>query len=71
MNKDELTLRKLLWLRHGCDLSALYGDDGELQCHICKIDFLRDAVDYINKRFYEIGLNIYLESIERDWILKK
>lgn len=34
-------LRKVLWLNHGCDIGALYGDDGEMQCGRCIIDFLR------------------------------
>ena len=39
---EEGTLRMLLWLRHDADHAAtLYGDDGEMQCGICKIDFLR------------------------------
>ncbi len=25
-------LREFLWLNHGCPISALYGDDGEMQC---------------------------------------
>lgn len=29
---DELILRRLLWLHHGCPSEYLYGDDGELQC---------------------------------------
>jgi len=30
--KEELILRRLLWLHHGCPSEYLYGDDGELQC---------------------------------------
>lgn len=33
--------RQLLWVNHGCPLPALYGDDGEMQCHCCGIDFKR------------------------------
>lgn len=32
-------LRKLLWLRHGCESAALYGDDGKMDCNRCMIDF--------------------------------
>lgn len=38
----ELDLRRLLWLRHDPDhFAALYGDDGEMQCSACGIDFKR------------------------------
>lgn len=40
-------LQKLLWLRHGCDPTALYGDDGEMQCASCGLDFLRMSSDQI------------------------
>lgn len=26
---DNHLLRRLLWIRHGCSLAVLYGDDGE------------------------------------------
>ena len=46
---ENLQLRKLLWLHHGCNLPALYGDDGEMQCHSCQIDFKRDSIEVIEK----------------------
>jgi len=45
--EEELKLRELLWLRHGCSISSLYGDDGEMQCSNCLIDFKRDSVERI------------------------
>lgn len=56
----ELALRRLLWLRHGCD--GLYGDDGEMQCGHCIIDFKRAAVGDIESRFIEINRRAFLES---------
>lgn len=44
-------IRKLLWLRHGCPVNALYGDDGEMQCGICLVDFKRDSVEDIEAKF--------------------
>ena len=46
---ENLELRKMLWLRHGCDINALYGDDGEMQCgrHRPWIDFKRDPPEEI------------------------
>ena len=46
MDKSLATFRKLLWLNHGCN--NLYGDDGEMQCANCRIDFLRDSVETIS-----------------------
>lgn len=40
MNED-LALRRMLWLHHGCSVAALYGDDGEMSCGACRIDFKR------------------------------
>ncbi len=52
---EELILRRMLWLRHGCNPAALYGDDGELQCHECMIDFLRMPARDIEAVFDEAG----------------
>ena len=42
-------LRKMLWLTHYNHMKHLYGDDGEMQCHECRIDFKRDNVEDIEK----------------------
>lgn len=55
IKEGELLLRKLLWLRHGCPFHALYGDDGEMQCKACGIDFLRESPTQIEQRFREIN----------------
>jgi hypothetical protein len=52
----EETLRKLLWLRHGCPIPSLYGDDGEMQCSECGIDFKRDDPDLIEHKWTEQNL---------------
>lgn len=49
---DEQTLRKLLWLRHGCSRFDLYGDDGEMQCVACKIDFKRESVEALQEKLF-------------------
>jgi len=54
--KENLLLRKMLWLRHGCEIYELYGDDGELQCSKCMIDFKRDSVINIQKRWDDLIL---------------
>jgi len=50
------TLRRLLWLRHGCPLPALYGDDGEMSCGRCGIDFLRWKPVAIHNKFTSLGM---------------
>jgi len=64
VRSEEMTLRYLLWLRHGCD--GLYGDDGEMQCAACAIDFKRDPVDHIAKRFHDNGLAQLMEEVSKD-----
>jgi hypothetical protein len=56
-------LRKALWLRHGCPISSLYGDDGEMQCSGCGIDFKRMSADGILWAFSNKG-KAKLESVE-------
>lgn len=48
-------LRKLLWLRHGCGIRDLYGDDGEMQCSKCRVDFKRWPADQIDEAFEKIA----------------
>lgn len=65
-SEENLELRKLLWLRHGCSIHLLYGDDGEMQCGVCKIDFKRLPSSEIDARFHEIGVTKYLASLQGD-----
>lgn len=48
---QQIELRQLLWLRHGCPINALYGDDGEMQCGICLVDFRRDSPEDMLAKF--------------------
>lgn len=55
MTGEEITLRRLLWLYHGCPSPALYGDDGEMQCnnfevHGTTMDFKRDTVEMLEEK---------------------
>lgn len=50
MLDTERRLREMLWLKHGCNdgsIAFLYGDDGEMQCHKCGSDFLRQSLSCI------------------------
>jgi hypothetical protein len=60
--KAELKLRYLLWIRHDSNHSAfLYGDDGEMQCSKCGIDFLRMPVDGIERTWTSKATQMWLE----------
>jgi hypothetical protein len=47
----EQQLRKEWWLNHGCPFSALYGDDGEMQCSACAPtwDFRRTPLEQLRE----------------------
>lgn len=55
MPEGERTLRRLLWLNHGH--IGLYGDDGEMQCGQCGIDFVRFSVPEIDAAFEQRGMH--------------
>lgn len=52
---ENRALRKLLWLRHHQTTAGLYGDDGEMQCGRCMIDFKRNTAEEIEQRFFAIN----------------
>lgn len=64
MDERNIILRTLLWHRHGCPSECLYGDDGEIQCNSCGIDFKRDSSKKISQRLYEISIQKYKKSIK-------
>jgi hypothetical protein len=58
----EFGIRKLLWLTHSCGQSYLYGDDGEMQCHLCGLDFVRHREQQIVSTFDKVGMmRFYVE----------
>lgn len=68
MEKENKKLRELLWLRHGCSFFQLYGDDGEMQCTNCMIDFKRESVENISSKFAQRGTDIltkHFKSLEK------
>jgi hypothetical protein len=52
--EERLELRRLLFGTHSCP--GKYGDDGELQCNTCRIDFLRDEWEAISAQLHAEGL---------------
>ena len=63
IKEENMSLRKLLWLNHGCGFGALYGDDGEMQCHRCMLDFKRDSIEKIGRTFERSRIRQY-QTIE-------
>lgn len=53
---EEYLLRVEWWLNHGCDVPALYGDDGEMACNACGLDFKRMPLDELSQRVGAIRL---------------
>ena len=56
LRSDNRKLRHLLARQHDSAKHMLYGDDGELQCNVCWIDFRRDPVAEIERKLYEAGM---------------
>jgi len=47
ISKKNLNFRRKLWLEHGH--KGLYGDDGQMQCPDCGLDFKNDPLEKIYK----------------------
>ena len=50
LKTNQAKAREWIWLNHGCPISVLYGDDGEMQCSCNKhrsIDFKRMPITQI------------------------
>lgn len=53
LREDNMQLRGFFFVNHGCTYSALYFDDGEMQCGICRLDFRRDDLEHLFNRVRE------------------
>lgn len=53
-SEAELMLRREVWLLHGHQ--GLYGDDGEMQCAECNLDYKRAPVEGIVECIQALGL---------------
>ena len=51
----ELNVRRGLWINHGCSPAALYGDDGQMQCGACLLDFKADPLLHLMLRLFALG----------------
>ena len=57
--EETTLLRRLLWLYHGH--YSLYGDNGEMQCDECGLDYKRDEIELIEKHFNNIEMKRMLD----------
>lgn len=64
MAEEALILRRLLWLSHSCPSHGLYGDDGEMQCHTCGIDFKRSDIKAIEVAFNKRSEQKLIEALQ-------
>jgi len=58
--EENMILRRLLWLYHG-HKEGLYGDDGEMQCAECRLDYKRDNIELIEKHFNDMEIKRMLD----------
>jgi hypothetical protein len=58
--EENKRLRYWLWLRHGHE--GLYGDDGEMQCGLCRLDFQRCSVEELEKVFDQQALRLMTQA---------
>ena len=56
LRSDNRKLRYLLARQHDSATHRIYGDDGDLQCSACRIDFRLDTVADIERKIYEAGM---------------
>lgn len=42
--------RRFMWLHHG-HIAALYGDDGEMQCSLCRCDYKREPISQVEEKW--------------------
>ena len=67
--EEEKKLRRLLAIQHSHreigGYSYMYFDDGEMQCVICKTDFLRDSAEQIEEAMRKYNMKVLNESCTR------
>ena len=71
LRNENMLLRKMLWLRHGCNIAGLYGDDGEMQCNHCMIDFKETSAEGIQQQWQNNAIRAYLINPEIQQTVKE
>lgn len=71
LRADNVRLRYLLARQHDGPKHMIYGDDGELQCGACFIDFRRDSVSDIERKLNAAGMRELQRMIDSgEWPIK-
>lgn len=56
---EEIILRRLLFAQHShAGVSQTYDDDGEMQCILCRCDFVRDSASTIVEKIEAYNLQL-------------
>lgn len=50
IKEENKIFRRLFAMAHDSEKHRIYGDDGELQCSSCRIDFVRDSAQDIRRK---------------------
>ena len=64
LRADNRLLRYLLAMAHNSATHLIYGDDGELQCGVCFVDFVRDSASTIHKKIKDARLREIQRAFE-------
>lgn len=67
IEEENQILRRFLWLNHGCDHRYLYGDDGEMQCNKCILDFKRMDIKTIMRFIESKNFDKFLEMMREKY----
>jgi hypothetical protein len=62
----EYELRKEWWGNHGHEYLALYGDDGEMQCLRCLMDFKRAPLEIVQAAVFTARLERAAEFFAKE-----
>ena len=66
MSNDEYALRQMIWMSHGeVGKHFLYGDDGELNCNTCFLDFKRLTVMSIYNALHDQSMKKVIEDYKK------
>ena len=72
LEQENRLLRYMLARAHDGAGHRIYGDDGELQCPVCWIDFVRDSAHEIQRKLEEAGMRELQKAIANgEWPPKK
>ena len=71
LRADNRLLRYLLAMAHNSATHLIYGDDGELQCGACLVDFVRDPASTIHKKIKDARLREIQRAFEDGKLLSE